>query len=300
MDCKDTNVRPPQRALTHAGVFHADDVFTAALLRILNPDIAIERSNQVPDAYEGLVFDIGGGEFDHHAGTMQYRENGVPYASFGLVWRHFGTLLLCEEDAAAFDQQLVQLIDLTDNMGQPNPLSQAISDFNPEGFSNLTGFDEAFARAVNFAQGVLERRIAHLKAERTSLEEVSRLMQEGDGRILVLPQAMRWRHALVGSGYLVIVYPSLRGGYNVQCVPESLDTTTTIVSAPEAWRGTSSDELKRISGVDDLTFCHQTGYLCATETLAGAMHVAQLITGNVVGIDNQQQCGQKEPTIRNA
>lgn len=46
-------------AFTHSGKFHADDVFSAALLLYLNPEITITRGNQVPENYEGLVFDIG-------------------------------------------------------------------------------------------------------------------------------------------------------------------------------------------------------------------------------------------------
>lgn len=48
-------------AFTHSGKFHADDVFSAALLLYLNPEITITRGNQVPENYEGLVFDIGRG-----------------------------------------------------------------------------------------------------------------------------------------------------------------------------------------------------------------------------------------------
>lgn len=33
-------------AITHAGVFHADDVFAAALLRMLNPAILIDRARK--------------------------------------------------------------------------------------------------------------------------------------------------------------------------------------------------------------------------------------------------------------
>jgi uncharacterized UPF0160 family protein len=33
----------PKIALTHAGKFHADDVFSAALLRLIYPDIQFQR-----------------------------------------------------------------------------------------------------------------------------------------------------------------------------------------------------------------------------------------------------------------
>lgn len=36
------------RAFTHGGKFHADDVFSAALLFYINPEITILRGNRVP------------------------------------------------------------------------------------------------------------------------------------------------------------------------------------------------------------------------------------------------------------
>ena len=81
----------PNEAITHNGRFHTDDVFSAALLKILNPQINIERKNSVPEGYSGLVFDLGGGEFDHHGSRSRFRKNGVQYASFGLLWREYGS-----------------------------------------------------------------------------------------------------------------------------------------------------------------------------------------------------------------
>ena len=39
----------PANGFTHAGKFHADDVFATALLQILRPDIKITRGFVVPD-----------------------------------------------------------------------------------------------------------------------------------------------------------------------------------------------------------------------------------------------------------
>ena len=58
--------RKDAKAFTHGGKFHADDVFSAALLLYLNPEIQITRGNKVPEDYDGIVFDIGRGEYDHH------------------------------------------------------------------------------------------------------------------------------------------------------------------------------------------------------------------------------------------
>ena len=74
-------------AFTHAGDFHTDDVASGAFLRMLNPYIKIIRGFEVPENFEGIVFDIGGGEFDHHDENREMRENGIYFASFGKLWR---------------------------------------------------------------------------------------------------------------------------------------------------------------------------------------------------------------------
>ena len=62
------------KAFTHGGKFHADDIFSSALLLYLNPEIQITRGNQVPEEYDGIVFDIGRGAYDHHQKDSRIRE----------------------------------------------------------------------------------------------------------------------------------------------------------------------------------------------------------------------------------
>lgn len=52
----------------------------------INPEITILRGNKVPEDFSGIVFDIGRGAFDHHQKDSRIRENGIPYAAFGLLW----------------------------------------------------------------------------------------------------------------------------------------------------------------------------------------------------------------------
>ena len=77
----------PAKGFTHGGKFHADDVFSTALLQIVRPDIQVTRGFVVPDDFDGIVYDVGGGMFDHHQEPRETRPNGVPYAAFGLLWR---------------------------------------------------------------------------------------------------------------------------------------------------------------------------------------------------------------------
>ena len=46
----------------------------------------------VPDDFDGIVYDVGGGMFDHHQEPRETRPNGVPYAAFGLLFGFGGGL----------------------------------------------------------------------------------------------------------------------------------------------------------------------------------------------------------------
>src|SRR3954452_15252029 len=152
------------RAATHSGGFHADDVFALAVLRIVHPDIEIVRTRD-PEVMAAADYrvDVGGrddpanGDFDHHQrGGAGERPNGIRYAAFGLVWRHFGPQLLgSEEVAAAMDERIVQGVDANDT-GQtiveplygdarPFSVSAVVAAFNPKWDEELTG-DETAAR----------------------------------------------------------------------------------------------------------------------------------------------------------
>ena len=66
-------------AFTHSGKFHADDVFSAALLLYLNPEITITRGNRVPEDFDGIVFDIGRGRYDHHQKDSRRSRSSVDF-----------------------------------------------------------------------------------------------------------------------------------------------------------------------------------------------------------------------------
>src|ERR1035437_8037366 len=85
--------------VTHNGIFHADDIFaTATLSLLLDGHIKVTRTrdeNLIKSA--DYVYDVGGiydpalNRFDHHqVGGAGKRDNGIPYAAFGLVWMQYG------------------------------------------------------------------------------------------------------------------------------------------------------------------------------------------------------------------
>lgn len=258
-------------ALTHGGRFHADDVFSTALLQIICPEIVVKRVFKVPEGYaeKGLVFDIGGGTFDHHQMGAPVRENGVPYAAFGLLWREIGEELLGEDEAAKFDEQFIQPLDLDDNTGCGHPLANMIADFNPLWDEDIAP-DDCFRQAVPVAKTILEKRFRNIRGIGRARQLVENALQDMTDGIVVLPRFAPWKAVLIDSPAEFVVYPSQRGGYSAQVVPVPGGTEAKI-PFPAAWAGKEEKELPIISGIPSLRFCHAGRFLIATQTMEDAM-----------------------------
>lgn len=266
-------------ALTHAGKFHADDVFSAAFLKLCNPKIRVVRVTEVPQGFEGIVFDIGRGKFDHHQEGAEIRSNGAPYAAFGLLWREFGEAYLTEKGfpadraaaaAAAFDVRFIQPLDWNDNTARPNQLADVIGAFNPAWDSDASA-DGCFAEAAAVAEKLLAKQFAEMLAEQRGEQLVSAaLAQEQDG-VVVLEHYAPWKAVLSPSDALFVVYPSKRGGFSAQGVPPEPDSAATKCPFPAAWAGKENTELQILSGLSSLRFCHKGRFLIAAGTREDAV-----------------------------
>ena len=266
----------PQLGFTHAGRFHADDVFSAALLKMLRPDIRIYRGFSVPKNFGGIVFDIGDGEFDHHAKERKRRPNGTPYAAFGLLWKKYGSFLLPEEEAQKFDDKFIQPLDIDDNHGTGNVVATLIGAFNPSWDSDE---DEniAFEEAVLVAQQLLEKRIETFAAAwrgRAVAETALKQMKDG---LVVLPTYVPWKPVLVETDAEFVLFPSPRGGMSLQCVPKDLaGKGGNKIPLPGSWRGKTPEELREITGVEDLSFVHASGFMAAVGSEESARKLVQM------------------------
>ncbi|MBO5352974.1 MAG: MYG1 family protein [Lachnospiraceae bacterium] len=258
-------VKIPNEAMTHTGRFHTDDVFSAALLKILNPQINIVRCNTVPEGYQGLIFDLGDGAYDHHGNRESFRENGVRYASFGLLWKKYGCTLVSEKEALTFDESFIQPLDFQDNNGGSNLLCRVITQFNPKWDEENADSDAAFFKAVEFAGHILENEIRSMHSTEHAKKMVLECLKNSEDGIVVLATGMPWKALLIPEDVYYVVYPSARGGYNAQAVPSAVDSQQCKKPFPEHWRG-KREELDGITGLKGMMFCHSNGYLLVAET----------------------------------
>jgi len=274
-------------ACTHAGTFHADDVFSAALLKLINPDINIIRKNDICNINSDcLIFDIGGGKFDHHQFDAEYRDNGKKYASFGLLWREFSHLIVSSPAVIYnIDEKFIQPLDESDNFGYSNSYSDIVASFNftwleKENISDLEVYesenDKRFNSAVEVAIAILKRVIKKEEANVEASKYVKKTFDESDDKeIIVLEKSLPWKETLIETSAIYVVYPSSRGGWNAQVVPAEYKSPVAKKDFPYNWAGLRNDELEKECGIKDAVFCHSSLFMCAANTKEAAISLCQ-------------------------
>ncbi|MDB4983857.1 MAG: hypothetical protein JWM20_36 [Patescibacteria group bacterium] len=301
-----------KKLVTHSQGFHADDVVAYAILKEVltkrGDTWTLERSRDraVIDAAD-IAFDIGEeydpsrNRYDHHQrGRAGARENGVLYASAGLIWKHFGRELCPDTKTwAAVDRNVIQEFDAGDN-GQaylgglvfPNSgytdLAIHIAYFEPTMFEKKTPeiLADAFEEASEFARGIIVRAIHNEAAlERAFAEATEVYKNSKDKKILIFKKNYErpiWRQMAAYPEPIFIIYLNEKGGrtddWRVEAVPVSFRNFASRKYAPESWRGLpeESEELRAVTGVPDVRFCHPSGFLFGAKSFEGALKLAKM------------------------
>ena len=283
----------PKIIATHSGHFHADDVFSIAALKSLFSPFELIRTRDLNlIAKADLVIDVGGeynaetGRFDHHQrGGAGERENGIPYSSFGLIWKKYG-LAICEDNQAcanAVDVDLVSIIDAIDcgyvtGVLEGINLSQTIAMFNPT-WQEDSDIDACFNEAVDFASRILTRFIASAKGDIEAKTIVAKAIDDAaDPRLIVLKKYTPWKktvHAL-SKDALYVIYPAQSDQWIIQAVPVELGSFENKKSLPKAWAGLSDQALSEVTGIDDAVFCHNNLFIAGAKSLESTLKMAAI------------------------
>lgn len=292
------NPQDLKKIVTHSGNFHTDEVFACAVLSILH-DGAIEvvRSRDADVWVTGdYVVDVGGvydaekGRFDHHQeGGAGARQNGVPYSSLGLVWKHYGEKVCGSAEAARLiDEKLVQPVDAADNgidayrvVGHTAPyvLQSVIGTFRPTWKEKNRTYDIGFTEALAFARTVMLREIQiardTVEGERVVLEAYHNTQ---DKRLIVLADHHPWEMILTKYPEpLYVVKPDHQEGkWKVMAVRVNEHTFQNRRSLPVSWAGKTGTELAHVSGVDDARFCHNKRFIAVAGSKEGALALAHI------------------------
>jgi uncharacterized UPF0160 family protein len=303
----------PDFLVTHSGGFHADELLSSVILTRLFPQARIVRSRApewITPSAGRIIYDVGGayeaeaGIFDHHQRGAPLREDGQPYSSFGLIWKHYGHDYLAasglpEEHIEAvhgsFDRSFVLPIDLTDN-GALSPsgplgaltlpalletLKPVFDDRDPE------ADDRAFHAALAVARSFVEAKIAQSAAKLRAEALVHRaILDTGEGRVLELPMGMPFRPAIVkaGADHLLFVVHPREKDWCVTGIRRGDDGFQLRADLPAAWAGLTNGELEAASGVSGASFCHNGRFIAAARTREAALAMAELAVEEAVAI----------------
>ncbi len=299
----------PITITVHDSGFHADDVTAVAILSLYykqkNRRIKIIRTrNHELIEKSDIVCDVGGvydselNRFDHHqVGGAGVRENGVPYASVGLVWKKIGKEMCAPYEMLfdKIDRECIQFIDANDNgydMGQkqtdpsPLPLPAFFMIYNTTWkerslFCNDIDY-ERFMHAVKLVEDFFDRCIKVSKQSIEASEEIKKVYEDSNDKAILVFDKNFTRpvfiaHLLNYPETLFHIYPDRRGTWSLETIPLSFGSFEKRISFPKEWAGLHDQELKKISGFQDLFFCHNALFLCKTKTKESAIAVAQYV-----------------------
>ncbi len=291
--------------VTHNGKFHADDILACAVLQLIlekrGEDYEVIRTRDTKIIAEAdYVFDVGGeydaekNRYDHHqlGGAGKY-DSDIPYASIGLVWKHFGEELCgSEKIAGMIEDQIVMPIDADDNGVAlvdlksdvaPFRLQEYFYAFRPTWREGSTDevFDAGFHKCVDLAKELFLRQIK-IKQDYDGVAELFKKDYDRaeDKRIIELSEAYPWEG--VSTEYpdtLFTVYPR-QDNWRLGTVRKERYSFANRKDLPAVWAGLRDVDLQAVSGIDDAIFCHNGRFLAVAKTREGALALAKLAVDN--------------------
>jgi uncharacterized UPF0160 family protein len=286
--------------VTHNGKYHPDEVFACATLLVMlernglkgmiirtRDESFIEKADFVCDI--GNVYDASRQRFDHHQPEGAGERNGIPYASFGLVWKEYGEQLCGSKSVAdQIDLEMVQGIDASDNGIQvytkqfPNvgvyTFSDIISSFRPS-WKESFDVDEAFAKAVTLAKECLSREIVKLRDKQEAVSLVEGYYQQAeDKRLIFLETYVPWSDVITAypEPLFVISENAKEHNWTLMTVRNPETPFVNRKDLPAPWAGLRNEALAAVTGVPDALFCHKGLWLVTAKTREGIMELAKI------------------------
>jgi uncharacterized UPF0160 family protein len=287
---------------THDNLFHLDDLFACAiisiyldnqrsscsLVRTRNKEL-IEKSDYVVDV--GGIYDVSLKRFDHHQkGGAGVRDNGIPYASSGLVWKEYGESISGSKNIAEnIDIKVMQVLDADDNgleyyknnLGdlEAITLQKFFYTFRPTWKEDSSNFDKVFMELLPLVKSFILRKVKVEQDKYEALSIVEELYnQSEDKRIVVMDKPYPGDDFLISkTEVLYKVSPNANNtAWGVKTITVSKDTLQNRKDLPKEWAGLIDKEIQKVTGVKDAIFCHNALFLATAASKEGALELARL------------------------
>ncbi len=254
-----------KKIITHAGVFHADEVLAIATLRIFGVDVPIERKFQItqeeiddPEIWIldiGMVQDFEKHNFDHHHPTQK----NSPATNL-LVLNYLEQVGWVDSNLAKMlRERLYEYVSDCDrgiiiNPKQDYTFSSMVRSFNVlsvEGFENALNFTLDYLRVLVDCY----RKEINDKKRWDILEKI-----EDNGFYLAIQEDTNiifgWKEYAVADNVYMLVSPNERGGWQI------ISRDSEIIKIPKHL---------------NQTFLHNSGFIAVYDTKENAVQHAKNI-----------------------
>lgn len=283
--------------ITHNANFHQDDLFAVATLLILFPELEVKRTRDLALMKDAdFVVDTGGisnpdtNRFDHHQdGGAGRRENGIPYASFGLVWKKYGAQICGSPEVAdVVDKKMVQPIDAADcgfemfhvvKKGlMPYFFGTALKALMPT-WRDKENIDDIFMSLQPIAQLILKKEIQKAQYFFEDIKLVKDTYKNAENKeIIVLEHPLAWKSILSQKKEpMFVVHPDNNTGeWVIACVIKNPRAHEYRKLLPHSWAAKKKAELEKVTGIKGAEFCHQKRFIAKAWTREAAIAMAEL------------------------
>ncbi len=304
------------KIITHAYNFHLDDLFSVAtivlfmekrgvpyeIIRTSDPNLlefykaeAKKEKNKdkiyIVDA--GFEYNPDYNLFDHHQKKdLPVRKNGIPYSSFGLVWKKFGEKLCGSKEVAdKIDYELVLGIDANDS---GLILSKSNYDFFLYGLPSLKNsfypldnkkesYDEAFLKVLEIFKNIILNEIRWADKKIKDEKKFESIYNKSENKEVV------WLEEELSLGKNFSKYPKLLylvkkkdDNWVIMAVSDNNKDKRIRRKMPENWCGLKGEELEKETGVKGAIFCHRGGWIAAAKDRGSAEKLIEILMKNKI------------------
>ena len=275
--------------VTHSGRFHADEVFATSMVLMVEEHEIVRSRDEAIIQQADIVLDVGAEynpetlRFDHHQNSFtEARADGTPYATAGLIWRHYAKQIfakrgLTDEYEANFamhwvDTKLISDVDAVDNgvfSEDPRPSVSLLIAMMNEPSDEPEKQAVAFKKALELTTDILNNFIKAAMKEAEVVVELETYAKTVENGILILDKNLPFKDFIRSHPEIKrVVYPRSEEQFGVFC-------NTFENHLPERFRGLRDKELNAISGLEDTIFCHKSGFMAVTLSLDSALFLAK-------------------------
>jgi uncharacterized UPF0160 family protein len=198
------------------------------------------------------------------------------------VWAQIDRALICELDAVDNGQTYFGEI-LFKDAGYTS-IGIHIANFeahSPDEEGEPSKLMEQFEQASEFMRGILSRMIAAAEILEKSFQDATAIYKKSEDKQVIIfdknySRPIWKRMAEYPEPVFAVYYKKESDYWKVEAIPLVPTIMESRKLAPNAWWGLNGEELRKVSGIPDATFCHSSGFLFGAVSLENAFKMAKI------------------------